>query len=500
MYDKYGSPGGQQEYDESPAGGAAEIGGQALDFIKANWKPIVAGIACIVVLFLVYDFFIGSMKAVAFEVTDTEGKPIDGAVVRVLDAGGNEIKRISSGDSLTLRMGAYKMDIQADGYKALRGKSFTVAESGPVAQKLDIDKDLELSGSFPAAFATGEEKELALTITNNGGEPTTAELVLEGDAKSAMSLQYDKPLNAGPGQNEIKVKITVKETPEKSAIGENKSGTIRIAGLSSSKATVQGKYSLAQFSAKSVKLTIGGAADRLDYGNVKPGDHVEKPVKLRNDAETALENVGLSVKVTQAGAGRVEDVQKWFKFTPEASMSVAKKSEDSIVLTLDVPATTKFGAGKDSFTVDGVIAASTSVFSKNVDFKLVVLKPKATVAISGLAEIVTVTKTDAGYPETTKFLDIKNSGETLLTNFDVRVQCTSLGSSWLTIDSGKTEYSFDSLEKGKVKSIPYVISVPDSAPDAQIVNCRVGVFYDSPVGGRQDIEAQAIIKAKAPAG
>ena len=52
-------------------GRAQEMGGDALEMAKANWKKIAAALAVIAVLFFAYDFFIGSVKAVSFSIIST---------------------------------------------------------------------------------------------------------------------------------------------------------------------------------------------------------------------------------------------------------------------------------------------------------------------------------------------------------------------------------------------------------------------------------------------
>src|SRR3989344_6815224 len=156
MYDRYSSPHPEEEtreYEEGPMGRAQEMGGDALEMAKANWKKIAAALAVIAVLFFAYDFFIGSVKAVSFAVVDTEGNEIPGAAVRVLSEGGQEIARLSTGESASLRAGAYKIDVSAQGYRAVRGKPIMVSDSFEMEETLQADKDLGLSGAFPETFA-----------------------------------------------------------------------------------------------------------------------------------------------------------------------------------------------------------------------------------------------------------------------------------------------------------------------------------------------------------
>jgi len=496
MNDKYDKPHedeGVQLYEESPMDKAGEIGGSALDIVKEHWKKILAAIVVILVLFFAYDFFIGSVKEVSFSAVDTEGKPVN-AAIRVLSESGQEIKRISSAETISLKIGNYKIDVQAQGYKAIRAKPITVSESSAIEQELEISKDLELAGEFPPSFASGEAKEVELIVTSKEPDAVEMGLVLEGDAKSAMTIEYEKPLMVRPGENTITATLKVKAALEKNSIGTAKTGTIRIQGLSSKSAIVSGKYSLVQFDQKNVKLTIGSSNEKLDYGNVKAGDHVEKTFKIRNDNSFEIENVLAAVKITQAESGEISEIQKWFKFSPGNTLNVGAKSDETITLIADIPSGFRFPQGKDTSVIDGVISASTSYFEKDVDFRMVVNRPKAAVTVSGIQEIVTLSKTAGAYNKITQFLTIKNNGEVLLTNFDARISCDSQGTSWLTFGDGTLEYAFDSLGKGLSVQAPYVIQVPDSTTASQIVNCRIGVLYTDPGENRQTVQLLAIIK------
>ncbi len=498
MDDKYDSPHGEQQegsnYEPDPIDSAGEMGGSAIEIVKGNWKKILIAIVLLGALLFAYNFFIGSIKQVTFNVTDTEGKSLN-ANIKVLSEAGQEIARLRSSETAGIREGSYLVDIQSDGYKPIRATPITVTDSSrQIEQELELDKDIELSGSFPANFATGELKELEIRIINNETSNTEIELALDDDAKSAMTIEYAKPLNLRTGENQLSLKLKVKENPSKSEIGSAKNGAIRVVGLSAKKSRIEGKYSLVQFNIKNIRLTVGSSSERLDYGSVKAGEHVEKALKIKNDNDFKVDDIAIELTITETEFGDKAEIKKWFKFSPENTISTGAKSEETITLITEIPLGFKFPEGKESVTVNGVISAATSFFTKNIDFRLVAAKPKTAVNVSGIQDIITLSKSAEGYTKISNFLDIKNNGDVLLRDFAVRVDCASLGTSWLTLENNSLEYTFDSLEKGMTKSVPYVIAVPPATPQGQIVNCKIGVLYKEPSGSRPTVLVPVIIK------
>ncbi|PIN85647.1 MAG: hypothetical protein COV47_00995, partial [Candidatus Diapherotrites archaeon CG11_big_fil_rev_8_21_14_0_20_37_9] len=232
MHDKYDSPHGEEDlYEEDPMDKAKETMEPIVETIKEKKMLIIGGIIAIVVLFFLYSFFIGSNREVSFNVSDTEGDTIS-ASIKVSDLEGNEIQRLKSNEKITLKTGTYKIDVLNSDYKAITGKQIEITDNDPVEIEMEIDKDLELSGDFPQTLVTGQKTTIELTITSEESLQTEVELVLEGDAEKAMDFEYQKPIIANPGANQIIATIKVKSTLTDKDTGENKKATIRIKGLS----------------------------------------------------------------------------------------------------------------------------------------------------------------------------------------------------------------------------------------------------------------------------
>ena len=95
VYDDFGS--GNEDYDKES--------GQ-MDALKQYLPKIIAGIVVLAIGFFIYDFFIGSITEVDFNIENTEGNRINGKIL-VYDSQDNEVYDSSSGDKANLRFGTY---------------------------------------------------------------------------------------------------------------------------------------------------------------------------------------------------------------------------------------------------------------------------------------------------------------------------------------------------------------------------------------------------------
>ncbi len=494
MYDKYDSPHGEDEqlYEEDAMGRASEIGGSIIGTLKEKWPIAIALLVGIGIIWAGYDTFIGSVQKVSFDITDTEGKTVD-AQIKVTNEAGEEVKTVQSRETLGLKKGDYKIDVQANGFRSIRGKSIAVSSAGPITEKLEINRNLELRGNLPTSFATGETKEIELVLVNKDAQETEVNLLLDGDAKGAMELEYEKPLIAAPGENQVKATLKVGADLSGKQIGANKQGGIRIEGLENADAKVGGKYSLIEFDSDKLKFSIGSSRSKLDLGTIKTGESTDKPIKLENDTKLDIRGVKVEVAITSAEFTPKEEAEKWFTFSPENVFNVGPESESEGTLIINIPANTPFPNGTRTESIIGAIYARTGFFEKKVDLLLEVQQVKSSIRVSGLSEAYDMKASAGVYPARTDFIDVRNDGETLLTDFDARVSCNSIGTSWLSLEGASLEYHFDSLEQGAVQKIPYTIQVPEGTGPGEIVNCKLGVLYKDPSGQRKSEEKPVII-------
>ncbi|MCR4368957.1 MAG: hypothetical protein NUV67_03560, partial [archaeon] len=466
MYDKYDSPHGNEDeiYDDSPMDKAKDAAGPAIDAIKQNKMAIIIGIIILLAGFFAYDYFIGSVKNVSFEIRGTEGDAISAATT-ILGSDGKTLETVQPGQTIGLRAGMYNIEIRKAGFKRYTSQ-ISVLESGPVTATLEIAKDLELSGQFPQTFFAGETKQLTLTMTNNESGPEEAGLVLDGDAEDAMELDYEKPLILFPGTNEITATLSVKSDVGSKQIGENKSGEIRIQGLDNKNAKITGKYSLIKADVSDIKVKVGSSTTSADFGDIRAGESEEKAISVENKTDSTITGIKIEVEITSSDLATKEEVLEWFSFTPSNEIDeIAPDEKKEISIRATPPIGTAFPSGKTVGLIDGVIKVSSSFFTKTFKLTLEVEKPETELSASGLRESYSIRKSSGSYPETNDFIEIQNSGKTTLMDFELRVACVSPGTGWLTIENNQNRTTFETLAADQTKKVPFKISIPANVPE-----------------------------------
>jgi hypothetical protein len=496
MYDKYDEPYSNQPQPplNDGSGESQELISGILDKAKQYWWIVLLVFVVVFFGYFLYDFFVGSFKEVTIIAIDTEGKTVS-ASFRILDESGNEIKTIDSGQKTSLKKGVYYIDGVASGFKGVEQEQIEVENESSLKVVFEKDFDVRIDGVFPQSFITGEEKKIPVTFTNNGSESVEVVLLLEGDAKKSMDLQTKSFLVYSGTQQETIV-VKVKTNPENSAVGENKNGVIRIQGLGNSSAKIEGKYSLSKFDpVKDIEIRIDGYDKEVKYQNIRAGEDAPvKSLRIQNKSNFEIQHIQIILDITETEFSEKESVKNWFSFNPSNVLSIPPKSVESVNILLKVPEQIKFPDGKSDELVSGVIIVKMSFYEKKFNLNFKVVKSEAKISVSGIQETYIMNKTNGVYVPKTGFIDIKNTGDLLLDDFDLRIDCPgSVGISWLTVSNQKTEYSFERLGKGETHKVPYSISVPNSTPGLTTVDCTLGVFYKDPSGTTRKSEVKTII-------
>ncbi len=475
-------------YGDSPMERVQDMAEQ----VKPYGKYIVIGIVLLLVAFFAFDFFIGSVKQVSFNVTDTEGEGIAG-IITIADSGGKQIDRVRSNETISLKNGTYNVDVRASGYRRLNTQ-INVIGNAPIPIQLEIEDDLELRGTFPGELFTGEQRELELTIVNNESDVIGTSLVLEGDAKDAMELVYEEPLLVFPGENNVKVTLKVKEKPEPALIGTGNDGELRLKGLDNPKEKIGGKFSLTAFDARDVSVRVGSSNRNADFGTLQAGETSEKEIRIENKSKTVLTNVTIEIEITTTEFTAPEEVKEWFTLNPENTIDTIRAGETkTIIVNLAVPSNMFFATGKEKETIDGRIIVKTTYFEQEFNIDLEVKKPDIGVSIGGIKESYVLKKTNEIYDSELDFIEITNTGDVLLTNLEAAIVCTPSSSTWLTIDNGKAQAMFSSLAPEETRNVQFQISVPPNIPSGTFANCNIGVFYNDPSAQRLSTEQRILI-------
>jgi len=490
MYDKYDSPGnGTDEglYEKSSIEQAQETAGPIIGILKNNWKKIVAGLLVLFVLFFVYDFFIGSVKPISFNVVDTEDESIN-ATIRVSSMDGEELERTKNNQELSLKLGEYKISVLANDYKAIQ-QTIQITDEGPITIKMQIDKDLEMDGTIPDIFFTGQETEIILTLKNNDAEPFETELILDDDCKKVMTLKYETPLYLLPGSEELPVSLTVKNNANKSDLGENKNCQIRIKGLDITKSRVDGKYELKELNESRLSIKIGSSKTKVNFDKLETGESSKKELKIINNTDDDLLGIIIDLEITSTEFSDPEEIKNWFSYSPANTIdSVDADREKIININLKIPEDVSFPAGKTEEIIGGIFTVKTSYFEKNFEMSLEIEKAESKIDVSGIKTSYTMKKKDGSYTTETGILEIENKGDTLLTNFDVGAVCSPQNLTWLTLEINQQSISFTELLQDATKEIPFEIKIPSQISNNLTSNCRIRVRYSDPSNVEQSVE------------
>ena len=490
MYDKYDSPGNETDeglYEKSPIEQAQETAGPIIGILKNNWKKILAGLLVLLVLFFVYDFFIGSVKPISFDVVDTEGESIN-STIKVSSMDGEELERTRNNQELNLKLGEYKLSVLANDYQAVQ-QTIQITEEGPITIKMQIDKDLEMSGTIPDIFFTGQETEIMLTLKNNDAEPFETELILDDDCEKVMTITYDTPLILFPGSEELSVSLTVKNKASKSDLGENKNCQIRIKGLDITKSRVDGKYELNEFDESKLSIKIGSSKTKVDFGKLETGESSKKELKIENDSDDDLLGIIIDLEITSTEFSDPEEIKNWFSYSPANTIdSVDADSFKIININLKIPEDVSFPAGKTEEIIGGIFTVKTSYSKRNFEMSLKIEKAESKISVSGIKTSYNMGKNDGSYKIETGILEIENKGETRLTDFDVAVSCSPRNMTWLTLETNQQNSSFTELLQNATKKIPFEIKIPSQIAKNITSNCKLRVSYSDPSNVPQSTE------------
>ncbi|MFH1390749.1 MAG: hypothetical protein ABIH20_00375 [Candidatus Diapherotrites archaeon] len=483
MYDKYDDPNSEEMdiYEKTAMDQAREVGDAAGGFLKKHGKFIIIGIIGLLVVFFVYDFFIGSYQEVSFDIKNTEGTPIP-ADIRIRDNTGEEIEQINSSGTVTIKNGTYTIDVASGGFKSISNREIEVSpDSTEFFVQMEIAKKFELSGSFPESLFTGEVKEITLTVINNEADAQIINLVLDDDAAEVMTIEYTKPLYVLKGTWDVIVTLKVDDNPKSSELGDNKNGTIRIEGFDGSKTKVEGKYSLIELNLEDIKIKFGTSKTNADFRIINTGDSSEKSISIENETDTEITNVEIELDITSTEFTDAEEVKTWFDFEPIID-SVKPGEKEIINILLSIPDDVSFDTGKTEETIDGEFIVKTTSFQRRFNLDLIIRKSEARISVKGLSDSYTLKKNNGKYNKEVGSIEITNSGKVVLTEFEVKSSCTDspTGSDWLNLEAGKNLYRFDILEKDQTKAVPFTIEVPNSTPLGSVARCNLRISYQEP--------------------
>lgn len=465
-------------YEETPMDKAKEMGGQAADLVKAHKKKIIAGIIAVVVLFFVYDFFVGSIKEITFGINDTEGQQINGASIRLFGADGKTIETISSGDSISLRRGEYFYSISASSYKQVQKKTLEVDDAAEINEVLEKNMDvmLSLAQSFPEKIVTGQVLTLNASIKNNSKTEQEIELVFEGGLKEATTQSYDTPLVVpGGAEKSVQITIEVKKDLSSTEIKNAKSGVIRIKGLNNTKAKQSVSFEITEFEPRDLQIS-----GNLNFGAIKEGNPpIKKSIKIRNNADFDIENLAIEIPEADIVSqfSQPSQVKNWFSFTPSLPIPIIRKgTEQNVEISIHVPVGIEFGENALQETITGTMNFRTSFDNRTIVFNVVAQKNQTDLQIQGVSNL-TMSFNDQAQEYDTKTMTIrlKNDGGLKIKNVSVTARCQNNA----PITFSLSEDLFE-IEAQETKTVIATINASSTLQTGSINTCSINASYDNP--------------------
>ncbi len=495
-----------------PRGFGGQSSGGPLDSVKEmlspilpHWKKILALLVFLIVVFFVYDFFIGGIVEVNVSIKDTESKVISAASGSVLDSKGSKVLEFSSGIiSGKLREGTYSIEFNPiPKHKAL-SQEITVTRGGVSPSNITLSKDFDLDlldFSFPD-LSIGEEKEFALTRIKNKDQKKLVELSFDLDGKefkdvfeSTEFVPSTFPLSPN-GEDELKLRVKVKDSyrvKDKSK-GDELKGQFLIKGLLKSDKTNK-EFSFRVFPKPETSINPTGTLSM----DAKAGADLTKDIKITNKGSIKIEKIQISIELADVGENSKDDFLNWFSLTGCENIkncfidiSADKQNNEFIgLLKFSPPATARQVLGTGYL----VVKKDQSVLHKLLlEVKLKEAEILVSALLRPLENNYKLRRDSSGNPEKKQVsLDLENKGDLDVSKVDLQVKQGSLND--FGLDSCESTsiinipqktaniFPIDLKRKGSSNSkfsVPMTFSFPDAAEPSQKIECLIEVSFEDP--------------------
>jgi uncharacterized membrane protein len=474
-FDSVDSGYGEWGDDSSPQQQAMAMGKKILPILVVL---IIVG----VVGYLAYDFFIGSIREVSFQIKDTENAPINDASIKVYDVSGEELYRGAgqSNHRMELRTGNFDVQAVAKGYKSIQNRTVTVGTQNTYVLKMEKNIDVELKdveATFPKTLVVGQTLETNITVENDGSRTAEVELVFEGDLEDLIITTLPDPFTiAGNSSGTAVVDI---EVPRSLEIGKDEKkleGDIRVK-FTNEKQSVEVNV----FPTPEIKL------GKVDFGGLDAGEQKTKTVSIQNKSKFPITDLTLTFEITNSNANNADDVKSWFKFNeianqedprtliireipkgktinPELQVIVSKQAKlEEISGNLIVSA---------NYLAQPIIAPLTIEVDKELAIQLQArISPSTGIKIDWIEE-------QGKYEEKPVKVNFRNRGIVPIENIRLSVENESTCHvGWLDL----REQAIAVLEPGENRDLTIFASAPNILTvDEEINECKLRYRYDNP--------------------
>ncbi len=481
-FDKFDDPSysGNVEFeDESPIG---QVTGIIAPF-KKFLPHIIALVVIVVIAFLAYDFFIGSMLSVTLTIKDTEGKMLNENSIK-LYVEGQDSPIFTDSDSsiydIQLKPGTYRYIVAVDGYDTAKN-SFTVSaeDKEPVIEvKKDLDIDIiNFEQNFPEKLYAGSTNTFFITLKNNSDNiAENVSLEAENDIEkwANTTIGTIQPNST----KEVEIEITV---PQNAEVGDEDEGDQKNAVVRIKYTTNKSNADFILYPNPAVKMDL----DEASFG-AKAGEKDQDTIGIENNNKFPIGDLTLTIEITSATKNSASEVKQWFQFTEVANQTNPQKIEITRIeargdvekeLQVIIPTT----AQKED-DIKGNIVLNAPYLSKPIKRTLTLdIKEGADygLAISTRSPIdIEWDETIGNYEEKIIDIKVKNTGKIDLENIVLSVSNKVIcDSDWLTL----IDYQINTLPEGATEELKAKASSPIAVRGREeSKHCNLHYRYDDP--------------------
>lgn len=498
MYEKYDNPNVGDiriEQKETILDRATEEIAPVTDILKANAKTIIAAIALLVVIYLAYDFFIGSYKTIPVSAADTEGNAIN-ASLRVTDSSGGKID--VTGSQIRVKNGEYTFEAQLSGYKAKREKK-AISDNTPITLTLEKDIAVEIDGTFPDTAFTGETLEVPINLTNNREEPQEIDLLFEGLGKEVTAAQSPEKIIAGAGETlPVTAILKINENGKAGAI----KGKMRIKYTNES---IPIEFTITKFSESDVTLD----KSKIEIQKMSPVEQRKIDIKIKNKGKNTLRGLLLSIDLANASEVEKEKALNWFITEPEGTFEIGAGEETTVRVIIKAEITDiDMESEATEASLTGSIILKSSYLEKKIPLTVTVKKAKSELKVNNLNDAYSAQYNAATerYEAIDNDLELKNAGGINLE--DIKIALFQCRNGSLSEPLQTTEYvnttttNWARITAGDSRNTTLVISISGVETPEKKFFCRMIISYKNPffVAGENEtsltIEPEFVITTK----
>lgn len=489
-FDRFDEPNYSTEEVRFEQNGPLEQAKEAIEPIKKFLPYIIGAVVVLIIAWLAYDYFIGSMISATIKVKDTEGKFLESAKLKLYATGAQDpffTGKDSSSFTVPLKAGSYRYEAEAPGY-GIKKESFEISASDSTPE-IVLSKDIEveiigLSGSFPQKLYVGGTRQFTVQLKNGSSQSQTVDLVAEGDIKNFEFTGLGGITIPAGSSNDVQIQVSV---PSGTTVKDAKNGEKKEAVLRVKYTAEKGDSDFTLFPNPTAKITLTeanfSAKARENYNK----DDVD--LSIKNGNSFPIEGIVLTIEITSATKNNLAEVLRWFQFT-----EIANQSDPRTIEIISIPAG---GTVKKELQVVLPLTAQKEPDIKGnivltAPFLSEPIKKTLTLNITESANYsvsLTLTPTSpikigwdsilGKYEDKMVSLNVKNTGQLQLQNVVVSVaNDTVCSEDWLEL----IENSADTLAVGETKQLKMTASAPLAVRgQEQSKFCSIRYRFDNPL-------------------